>query len=221
MILNFDMADIHALLKAQEAELLPYPRISEEQVSQRRIAVEWMKQAGVSKQTIQLAVALLDRLLLPETEISNHGLQMIASGCLQLAARFEEPVIPADQHTPQILVGMESFLAEQLNCDIITVTPLHFLSYYLDFVLAPEELATKTLIVDQCEQLLNLALLDHEFVHYRPSTVASAAMLIARKMLLLQPSWPPHLQELTGYSFEDVEDCAARLERLSYQTMRA
>jgi len=152
MILNFDMADIHALLKAQEAEVVPYPRISKAQVSQRRISVEWMKQAGVSKQTIQLAVALLDRLLLPETEISNHGLQMMASGCLQLAARFEEPVIPADQHTPQILVGMESFLAEQLNCDIVTVTPLHFLSYYLD---APEELV----IASQCEQLLDLALL--------------------------------------------------------------
>jgi len=212
MILNFDMADIHALLKAQEAEVVPYPRISKAQVSQRRISVEWMKQAGVSKQTIQLAVALLDRLLLPETEISNHGLQMMASGCLQLAARFEEPVIPADQHTPQILVGMESFLAEQLNCDIVTVTPLHFLSYYLD---APEELV----IASQCEQLLDLALLDHEFVHYRPSIVASAAMLISRKMLLLQPSWPPHLQELTGYSFEDVEDCAARLERLSHRTI--
>lgn len=54
-------------------------------------------------------------------------------------------------------------------------------------------------------------LLDHVFLCFTPSLVAAACAATSRLILHLSPTWPPRLQLLTGYSWENLIPCAEKL----------
>lgn len=52
---------------------------------------------------------------------------------------------------------------------------------------------------------------DHVFLCFAPSLVAAACVATSRLILHLSPTWPPRLQLLTGYSWENLIPCAEKL----------
>lgn len=53
--------------------------------------------------------------------------------------------------------------------------------------------------------------LDHVFLCFAPSRVAAACVAASRLILHLSPTWAPRLQQLTGYSWENLVPCAEKL----------
>lgn len=52
---------------------------------------------------------------------------------------------------------------------------------------------------------------DHVFLRFAPSLVAAASVAASRLILHLSPTWPPRLQRLTGYTWENLVLCAEKL----------
>ena len=90
---------------------------------------------------MHLAVKLLDRTfsVCKESDINVKSYDLIANGCLLLAAKFEEldmniPLIVDLQMANkfkisyEMLKGMESELLTLLNFDLMALTPHHFLT---------------------------------------------------------------------------------------------
>lgn len=53
--------------------------------------------------------------------------------------------------------------------------------------------------------------LDHVFLCFAPSLVAAACVAASRLILHLSPTWPPRLQCLTGYTWENLVPCAEKM----------
>uniref|UniRef100_A0A663DWW3 Cyclin J n=1 Tax=Aquila chrysaetos chrysaetos TaxID=223781 RepID=A0A663DWW3_AQUCH len=53
--------------------------------------------------------------------------------------------------------------------------------------------------------------LDHAFLNYAPSLVATACVASSRIILRLSPTWPTRLHHLTAYSWDFLAPCIERL----------
>lgn len=53
--------------------------------------------------------------------------------------------------------------------------------------------------------------LDHAFLRFAPSLVATACVASSRVILHLAPTWPPRLQRLSAYTWEQLLPCVERL----------
>lgn len=60
------------------------------------------------------------------------------------------------------------------------------------------------------QYLCELTLQDYSFVKYRPSEVAAAALHLALHTMRL-PSWTALLEQVSGYSVEDLAGCVGEL----------
>lgn len=52
---------------------------------------------------------------------------------------------------------------------------------------------------------------DHVFLCFAASLVAAACVACSRLVLHLSPTWPPRLQLLTGYAWDNLMPCAEKL----------
>lgn len=97
------------------------------------------KKLRQSAATIHLAVKLLDRVFCLCGDISPPSHELVANGCILLAAKFEEldmniPMLADFQIASKFkisyhqLKGIESELLTILDFDLMALTPLHFLN---------------------------------------------------------------------------------------------
>ncbi|GAB1597293.1 putative cyclin-A3-1 [Argonauta hians] len=66
---------------------------------------------------------------------------------------------------------------------------------------------------DLCKYLMNLALIDHEFVVYLSSEVTAAALLLSRYVLKpnVEDAWTANLEYYTGYKRHQLDSCVRKL----------
>ena len=65
-----------------------------------------------------------------------------------------------------------------------------------------------------CKYLMNLSLLDYEFVEHRASEITSACLLLSRYILRegsIDEAWTPGLAFCTGYKRTELDKCVRRL----------
>ena len=60
------------------------------------------------------------------------------------------------------------------------------------------------------QYLCELTLQEYNFIKYRPSEIAAAALRLALHTMRL-PAWTPLLQDVSGYSAEALSSCVAEL----------
>ncbi|CAN4081030.1 unnamed protein product [Withania somnifera] len=192
-------------------------------VQQRLQMVHWILEQAtrkdLQKETMFLSVNLFDRLLSKGYFKTKRCLQIAGIACLTLAIRIEEnqPLNSIRQKTFTVagivyscseVVAMEWLVQEVLNFQCFLPTIYNFLWFYLKAARATEymEKTTKYLAV--------LALLGHEHLCYRPSTVASALVILALSAANLYASC--HLVTKTHAKIkdEDLPECIKSLEWL-------
>lgn len=61
------------------------------------------------------------------------------------------------------------------------------------------------------QYILELALFDVNFMKYKPSTVACAAIYLVNKIRRVDEIWPQVLMEVSGLSEKDIKACAKEL----------
>ena len=174
---------------------------------------EKMKQRSI---TIHLAVAYLDILMQDEAGFQKSKADTVALTCLLLASKFDEldENIPLIRELQRLcrqtsisydeVVKCEVQTLNKLNWDLFKLTPLHFVQnlvgqgivFTTDRVLANRnqlaEIDEKTLrsVKKHSEFFSDLSMQEYDFsLQYKPSVVAIASLICARRVSKIQPEW--------------------------------
>jgi len=199
----------------------------------RLTIVDWISQVGIvcslKNLTIHSAVAFLDNFI-DCVSVDRPRLQLVAAACILVAAKIEEqedniPRIAALSHysgntiSHELVIKMESFILNKLQWELVILTPLNFLEYYLLVVVSPSELATsphlgtcekekaRSYVTKTAEFFVELCQQQSFFREYLPSIVAGSCVAAARQMLQLRPVWCPALQLISGLTTDDISHC--------------
>uniref|UniRef100_A0A8C1N6B9 Cyclin-J n=1 Tax=Cyprinus carpio TaxID=7962 RepID=A0A8C1N6B9_CYPCA len=231
--------DIHQALRYKELRL-PVFKGQSPQLSLRRYFADLIaivsNRFKLCPAARHLAVYLLD-LFMDRYDISVQQLHMVALSCLLLASKFEEredrvPKLETLNSlgcmssmnlvlTKQGLLHMELLLLETFQWNLYLPTAAHFIEYYLPVAVNEMDLhdgwpmvcMEKTMLYmsKYADYFLEVSLQDHSFLQFVPSLVAAACVASSRVILHLSPTWPPRLQRLSAYTWEQLLPCVERL----------
>jgi len=199
--------------------------------------VDWMCQVGeackLGNLTIHTAIGFMD-MFLDIIPIDGSRLQLVGAATLLISAKIEEqePNVPrvSTLHAfcgntptpPSFIPKVESLVLNHLNWEMVVVTPIHFLDYYMLVCLAPCECGfanphlsnyaeTRSYLAKMAEFLVDMCEHHSLYREYLPSIVAAAAIGTARQMLKVTPVWSQSLQLITSHSLMDISQCMANI----------
>ncbi|KAF6727087.1 Cyclin-J [Oryzias melastigma] len=232
-------ADIYQALRYKELKLPSYKGQSP-QLNLRRYFADLIAVISNHLQLCpaarHLAVYLLD-LFMDRYDVTMQQLHMVSLSCLLLASKFEEredrvPKLETLNSlccmnsmnlvlTKQGLLHMELLLLETFQWNLYLPTAAHYIEYFLSAAVHEGDLhdgwpmtsleKTKVYMAKYADYFLEVSLQDHVFLCFPPSLVAAACAAASRLTLHLSPTWPPRLQRLTGYTWENLVPCAEKL----------
>ena len=133
--------------------------------------------------------------------------------------------------------AMEEYLLDFYEWKISHPTPIHFIDFYLHVAALGENYYSFDYKTFQqlAYQLLGLSLqgnhsymgltfiltlvsiTDTNFVLFKSSLVAAAAVLAARALLGIHPHWTDQMTGITGYCFDELQAVATMMMQLFYQ----
>nr|XP_040034029.1 cyclin-J [Gasterosteus aculeatus aculeatus] len=232
-------ADIYQALRYKELKLPSYKGQSP-QLNLRRYFADLIAIVSnhfrLCPAARHLGVYLLD-LFMDRYDVTVQQLHMVSLSCLLLASKFEEredrvPKLETLNSlgcmtsmnlvlTKQSLLHMELLLLESFQWNLYLPTAAHFIEYYLSIAVHEGDLhdgwpmtcleKTKLYMAKYADYFLEVSLQDHMFLCFAPSLVSAACVVTSRIVLHLSPSWPPRLQHLTAYTWENLVPCAEKL----------
>ncbi|OIT06066.1 g2mitotic-specific cyclin s13-6 [Nicotiana attenuata] len=218
--------DIYKFYKLTEDEGRPcdymdsQPEINS---SVRAVVVDWLievhKRFELSSESLYLTVNIIDRFLSKET-VPRRELQLLCIGSMLIACKYEEiwppevndflTITDNDYVRDQILV-MEKAILEKLEWYLTVPTAYVFLVRYIKASFPSdkeEEMENMTF------SLAELGLMNYKTViSYCPSKLAASAVYVARATLNKSPRWTDTLKQHTGYSEDQLMECAMELVR--------
>ncbi len=162
---------------------------------------------------------IIDRYLDIDKNITRKNFQLAGLASLYIASKYEEIYYPdpkeyvkvaAENFTKKDLYKMESEILKSLKYEILTTSPFELLS------IINKSLSDNTNeIYCLAQYLLELSLLEYKMLKYLSSVKASAAMYIARKVLLKENSWNNELKTIFPNNNNGmVKNCAKEFSDL-------
>jgi len=193
--------------------------------------VDWVSQVGsvcrLKGITVHSSIAFIDNFMDCSVVVRSR-LQLVAAACILIAAKIEEqedniPRVAVLNHysgntcSYEFIIKMESLILNRLHWELVILTPLNFLEYYLLVSLSSNEISNATHLGSWEKARAHLSktaeffvdLCEHQsfFREYLPSIVAGSCVAAARHMLQLRPVWSPSLQLISGLSLDDISHC--------------
>ncbi|GMG38633.1 unnamed protein product [Ambrosiozyma monospora] len=185
--------DIFEYLNELELKTLPDPNYLHWQRNlrpkMRSILVDWMVEVHLKfrllPETLYLSINIMDRFMSKES-VQVDRLQLLATGALFIAAKYEEVYSPSVKNyayvtdggfTEDEILSAEKFILETLNFDMSYPNPMNFLRR----ISKADDYDVQSRTIGK--YLLEITVIDHKFIGYLPSLCAAASMYIARKML--------------------------------------
>lgn len=144
-------------------------------------------------------------------------MQLVGLTALFIASKFEEVAPPevtdfvyiaADAYTKEDLIEMEIRILSALEFRVAIPTAAHFLERVMRVSRASE------LQQHFSKFLLELSLTEYSMVKYLPSHLASAALLLANRLLQLSTAWPAVVEQDMELSEDALEACVEELREL-------
>ncbi|ADM11954.1 G2/mitotic specific cyclin 2 [Encephalitozoon intestinalis ATCC 50506] len=185
----------------------------------RSLLVDWIidihDKLGLCHDTLFLAINLVDRFLSMRS-IPSSKLQLVGISALMIACKYEEVVCPALQTfvllTEKTLTGddvrkAEKYMLHTLNYDLQYVSPLNFLrkcSKANNYEINSRAVG---------KYLLELMTLYEEFLKFKGSVRAAAAMYLSRKMTS-QDQCKNLFTMYSGHTKDDIKECFNALVRV-------
>ena len=105
---------------------------------------------------------------------------------------------------------MEGMVLNRLNFELSVATIKVFINRFLKAAKAGECDSTTEML---CKYLCELTLQEYAFIKYRPSEIAAAGLRLALHTMRL-PAWTPLLEQVSGYSADDLSGCVAELHNV-------
>ncbi|KAF9869809.1 g2 mitotic-specific cyclin-b [Colletotrichum karsti] len=206
--------EIFEYLRDLECSSIPNPNYMEHQDDlewkTRGILVDWLIEVHTRfhllPETLFLAINIIDRFL-SEKVVQLDRLQLVGITAMFIASKYEEVLSPHvanfrhvadDGFSEAEILSAERFVLGTLNYDLSYPNPMNFL----------RRISKADNYDIQCrtigKYLMEISLLDHRFMAYRPSHVAAGAMYLAR-LILDRGDWDDTIAFYAGYNEEEIE----------------
>ncbi|OBA20794.1 A/B/D/E cyclin [Metschnikowia bicuspidata var. bicuspidata NRRL YB-4993] len=216
--------DIFPYLHELEKKTLPDPGYLYKQTQlkpkMRLILVDWLvemhQRFRLLPETLFLAINIMDRFMSVEV-VQIDKLQLLATGSLFIAAKYEEVFSPSvknyayytdGSYTEAAILEAENYILTVLSYDLNYPNPMNFLRRISKADDYDVDLRTLG------KYLLEISLVDHNFIGILPSLCSAAAMYIARIILNKHHAWNGNLIHYSGgYKVDDLRDCVALIVR--------
>ncbi|RDY01977.1 hypothetical protein CR513_14627, partial [Mucuna pruriens] len=212
--------DIYKFYKLVEKESRPHDYIdSQPEINERMraILVDWLidvhTKFDLSAETLYLTINIIDRFLAVKT-LPRRELQLVGVSAMLIAAKYEEIWPPevndfvclSDRaYTHEQILVMEKIILGKLEWTLTVPTPFVFLVRFIKASVPDQELE------NMAHFLSELGMMNYATLIYCPSMVAASAVFAARCTLNKAPLWNETLKLHTGYSQEQLMDCARLL----------
>ncbi len=205
--------DMYEHFAKKELETSVRPVYMENQSSlnerMRSILVDWLVEVHLKfklvPETLYLTINLIDRFL-ERQDVSRPKLQLVGVTALLIASKYEE-IYPPDlrdlvyicdhAYSKEKILEMETNMLRALDYRI-TVPSAH--AFLVRFLKAAH--ADRRIVQLSC-YILDGTLQSYNLLHFLPSQLAAAAVLIARKAAG-RNSWSPTLLKYAKYCEEDI-----------------
>jgi len=175
----------------------------------RSILVDWLVEVHLKfklvPETLYLTVNVIDRYL-ERRQVSRPKLQLVGVTALLIASKYEEIYPPElrdliyicdNAYSREAILDMEEIVLKTLEYQITIPSAHAFLVRYLKAAHADKR------IVQLSCYILDGTLQSYDLLHYLPSQLAAAAVLIARRCVG-RNSWSPTLLRYAQYCEEDI-----------------
>ncbi|KAK0383275.1 hypothetical protein NLU13_9188 [Sarocladium strictum] len=206
--------EIFEYLRDLECSSIPNPNYMEHQDTlewkTRGILIDWLIEVHTRfhllPETLFLAINIIDRFL-SEKVVELDRLQLVGITAMFIASKYEEVLSPHVENFKRIaddgfseseILSAERFVLSTLNYDLSYPNPMNFLRR----VSKADNYDIQSRTIGK--YLMEISLLDHRFMEFRPSHVAAAAMYLAR-LMLDRGEWDATLAYYAGYTEEEVE----------------
>lgn len=180
-------------MKQLELTTQPNPSYIEQQKElewrMRGVLVDWLLEVHTRfhllPETFYLTVNIIDRFLSCKV-VQLERLQLVGVTAMFIASKYEEVLSPHignfrhvadDGFTEAEILNAERYILATLNYDLSFPNPMHFMRRISKA--DNYDIQTRTL----AKYLLEISLLDHRFLHFKPSINAAASMQLARVIL--------------------------------------
>ncbi|WJX64485.1 hypothetical protein P8452_49260 [Trifolium repens] len=229
---NIDATDKDNELAATEYidDIYQYYKLSEDDVrvhdymasqpdinaKMRSILVDWLievhRKFELMPETFYLTLNIVDRFLSTKA-VPRKELQLVGISAMLIASKYEE--IWAPEVNDFVCISDNAYVREQVL--VMEKTILRKLEWYLTvptpYVFLIRYIKASTPSDKEMENMVNF-LAELSMMHYAtvssycPSMIAASAVYAARSTLERSPVWTDTLKHYTGYSEEQLRDCA-------------
>ncbi|KAF2963246.1 hypothetical protein GQX73_g10323 [Xylaria multiplex] len=206
--------EIFEYLRDLECKSIPNPQYMDHQDDigwrTRGILIDWLIEVHTRfhllPETLFLAINIIDRFLSGKV-VQLDRLQLVGITAMFIASKYEEVLSPHvanfkhvadDGFTEEEILSAERYILGSLNYDLSYPNPMNFLRRISKA--DNYDIPTRTI----GKYLMEISLLDHRFMAYRPSHVAAAAMYLAR-LIFDRGDWDETVAYYAGYTEEEVE----------------
>eukprot|EP01096_Ripella_sp_DP13-Kostka_P013661 TRINITY_DN5969_c0_g1_i1.p1 TRINITY_DN5969_c0_g1~~TRINITY_DN5969_c0_g1_i1.p1 ORF type:complete len:472 (+),score=247.14 TRINITY_DN5969_c0_g1_i1:177-1418(+) len=186
------------------------------------LLLEWMEEVYVAlnllPETFTLSIHVLQRVLSTH-QVSKKKLQLLALSSILVAAKFEEEWAPPiedllytcdNSFELKEILKMESSVLTAINFNLTAPLPIHFYRRYSK----AGRLESKPHTLGK--YLSEIAFTSMSTLKYAPSLIAAASVMAARRFCRVTPDWSSTLTHYTGYTRDQVIECAVDLMKVAY-----
>ncbi|KAH6660248.1 cyclin-like protein [Truncatella angustata] len=206
--------EIFDYLRDLECDTVPNPEYMAHQDDlewkTRGILIDWLIEVHTRfhllPETLFLAINVIDRFL-SEKVVQLDRLQLVGITAMFVASKYEEVLSPHvanfvhvadDGFSEQEILSAERFVLSTLDFNLSYPNPMNFLRRISKA--DNYDIQSRTI----GKYLMEISLVDHRFMAYRPSHIAAAAMYLSR-MILDRGEWDETLAYYAGYTEEEIE----------------
>ncbi|KAI0100646.1 cyclin-like protein [Nemania sp. FL0031] len=206
--------EIFEYLRDLECKSIPNPQYMNHQDDigwrTRGILIDWLIEVHTRfhllPETLFLTINIIDRFLSKKV-VQLDRLQLVGITAMFIASKYEEVLSPHvsnfkhvadDGFTEEEILSAERFILGTLNYDLSYPNPMNFLRRISKA--DNYDIPTRTI----AKYLMEISLLDHRFMGYRPSHVAAAAIYFAR-LVFDRGEWNETMTYYAGYTEAEIE----------------
>lgn len=206
--------EIFDYMKELELKTMPNPEYMEHQPKlewrMRGVLVDWLLEVHqrfhLLPETFYLTVSIIDRFLTHKV-VELERLQLVGVTAMFIASKYEEVLSPHIQNFVHVaddgfseaeILSAERYVLSVLEYDLSFPNPMHFMRRISKA--DNYDIQTRTF----AKYLLEISLLDHRLLQFRPSINAAAAMHLARTVLDRNREWEDVFVHYSGYTEEEI-----------------
>lgn len=206
--------EIFEYLRDLEVKTIPNPNYMDHQDElewkMRGILIDWLIEVHTRfhllPETLFLAVNIIDRFL-SQKVVQLDRLQLVGITAMFIASKYEEVLSPHvanfshvadDGFSEAEILAAERFILSTLNYDLSYPNPMNFLRRISKA--DNYDIQSRTI----GKYLMEISLLDHRFMAYRPSHIAAGAMYLSR-LILDRGEWDDIIAFYAGYTEDEIE----------------